>query len=310
MARELSISYDQVAAAAAELKANGQKATVRAVRDATGGTGSMTTISRFLQQWNDAQPKQSAPAVEIPAPVLDGIRRAIGQAGDEAQAALRAELADTRQALADVTAESERTAEALSEAEDEMLMLEGLRADLTARLEEEKKSRAESEARHVADLAEIRDEIQRERQAAEAARTELAKAMLRLESMPRLEADLETARAEAKEARGEANAASRDLAGVRAELKALQTAFEALHADRDELKAAAKAERQRADAAERELGQARVQVQSQQVGLDASVQRIADLEARLKDAKGAGAGKGNEKPAAGRKTAAKGTQES
>ena len=48
----------------------------------------------------------------------------------------------------------------------------------------------------TADLGTARDEGARERQAAELARTELAKAQLRLEAMPRLEADLGAVRGE------------------------------------------------------------------------------------------------------------------
>lgn len=51
MAREPSITPEQVAAVAAEIRAAGGKPTIRAVREALGGIGSMTTIQRYLQRW-------------------------------------------------------------------------------------------------------------------------------------------------------------------------------------------------------------------------------------------------------------------
>ncbi|WP_232484078.1 hypothetical protein [Burkholderia gladioli] len=59
------------------------------------------------------------------------------------------------------------------------------------------KAAAEGKATQLADdLDAAREEAAHERQAAEQARTELAKALLRLEAMPRLEADLAAVRAE------------------------------------------------------------------------------------------------------------------
>ena len=117
MAREASITFDQVAAAAASLKAEGRKPTLRLVRETLGNIGSLTTIAVHLRSWAGNQPKEAAHDIAVPASVLAGIQSAIAQAATEAEAAIRAELNDTQQMLGDVTAESERTAAALDVAE-------------------------------------------------------------------------------------------------------------------------------------------------------------------------------------------------
>ncbi len=226
MAREPSITPEQVAAVAAEIKASGGKPTIRAVRESLGGIGSMTTIQRYLQRWHDAQPTTAAAPIEIPAAVLAGIRQAIEHASSSSQAELRAELAEARETVDAITAEAERTAKALDDADAQIIVLDGMRTDLAARLDEEKRARQDAAARAAADAEGLRAEIAAERRAAESARVELAKVQLRLESLPRLEADLADARNELIQVRDRAQTAERDLAAVRAELAAARETIE------------------------------------------------------------------------------------
>ena len=58
MARESTITYEQVAEAADNLKAQNLKPTSRAVREALG-SGSMATVCKLLQQWQAGQTRQS-----------------------------------------------------------------------------------------------------------------------------------------------------------------------------------------------------------------------------------------------------------
>ncbi|MEQ1526467.1 MAG: DNA-binding protein [Gallionella sp.] len=58
MAREANTTYEQVAAAADDLKAKDVKPTSRAVREVLG-TGSMATVCKFLEQWKSGQARQS-----------------------------------------------------------------------------------------------------------------------------------------------------------------------------------------------------------------------------------------------------------
>lgn len=245
MAREASITYEQVAAAAAGMKAEGRKPSLRSIREALGNIGSLTTIAVHLRTWASNQPKESAPEVAVPSSVLSGIQTAISQAAIEAEASIRAELTDAQQMLNDVTAEGERTAAALDAAEGRIGELETANAELTGRLEEAKTKASETEQRHAAELESLKADLQREREAAEQARTELAKAQLRLESMPRLEKDLEDARGEAKANGSRAGEAERKLAGAEASLAAAtadlareRSALDALQLEVKEIRAA------------------------------------------------------------------------
>ena len=90
-----------------------------------------------------------------------------------------ADLADQQQEVSDLATENERQ---IIENESRAKTIALLRADVATH--QGRAGQLES------DLAVSRDESARERSGAELARTELAKAQLRLEAMPRLEADL------------------------------------------------------------------------------------------------------------------------
>ena len=81
------ISFDQVAAAADQLTADGDNVTIQAVRERLG-TGSPNTIHRHLAEWRAAAPKPERKAkampLEIEAAIVDELERQT--------AAVRAEL--------------------------------------------------------------------------------------------------------------------------------------------------------------------------------------------------------------------------
>jgi chromosome segregation ATPase len=179
MGRESTISYDQVAAEADAMIANGDKPSARGIRERLG-TGSMGTIHRFLQEWREVRRGASdASAMTIPPALQRALLEFMEQELTARLAPAEARLAEQQQAANDLALEVERQAEQIASQADDL-----------ARLAEEKAA-AEGRATQLdAELAAARKEAVSERQAAEIARTELAKAQLRLESMPRLEADL------------------------------------------------------------------------------------------------------------------------
>ena len=99
----------------------------------------------------------------------------MGQELSQAKAA----LAKQQQEAADLAAENERQGADIEDKNDAAVALQANLATLQGRLNQIE-----------IDLATARNDALREREAAEAARIELAKALLRLEAMPRLEADL------------------------------------------------------------------------------------------------------------------------
>lgn len=195
MGREATITPDQVHAIADAIRAEGGKPTLRAVRERLG-TGSMGTVSKHLQQWKAGQERHAATELALPPALQRAVLDFMATELAAARAPLEAELADQQQTAGDLATENERQATTI---ENQAGELEALAAD---------KAAAEGKAEQLAvDLATAKEETVRERQAAEQARTELAKAMLRLEAMPRLEADLAAIRAElAKERQGRIDA--------------------------------------------------------------------------------------------------------
>lgn len=191
MGREATITNEQVSAVADALKAEGIAPTLRAVRERLG-TGSMGTINKLLQQWKAGQERQAAAAPNLPPALQRAVLDFMAAELAAARAPLESDLAEQQQAAADLSAENERQAATIE--------------DLNAQLDQLAAEKATAEGRAeqlAADLAGTKDDAARERQAAEAARTELAKATLRLETMPRLEADLDAMRAElARERQG------------------------------------------------------------------------------------------------------------
>lgn len=185
MGREAAISAEQVYAVADSMKAEGGKPTLRAVRERLGNIGSMGTISKLLQQWKAGHERQVATALTLPPTLQRTLLEFIDQELTAARATLETELADQLQVASDLATESERQQEAIELQTLQLSALSAEKAVVEGRTEQ-----------LVVDLASAREEANRERQAAELARTELAKAILRLEAMLRLESDLEATRAE------------------------------------------------------------------------------------------------------------------
>lgn len=200
MAREASITYEQVAAVADMIIAEGGKPTLRAVRERLG-RGSLGTVQKLLAQWQASHTRSAEVSMALPPAVQRSILDFMAQEVSAARSDLEQQLAEARQAAADLAAENERQA----------AEIEGLEQALDA--ERQEKSKVVGQVTQLqADLEAARAELARERQAAEGLRVELAKAELRLESVPRLEAELERLREALEAERGARHQAEVDLA--------------------------------------------------------------------------------------------------
>lgn len=184
MAREATISQEQVNAAADAIRAGGTKPTARAVREAVGG-GSMATVLKLLQVWQGGQVRVEEGPVVLPAGLQRALVDFIGQEVAGAKADLQSDLVVSQQANGDLIAESERQASTIELQAEALETVQAEKAELAGRL-----------AQVESDLARATDDIGHERQAAEHARTELAKAELRLEALPRIEAEADRLRGE------------------------------------------------------------------------------------------------------------------
>ena len=175
MPREASITYDQVAAIADNIKAGGGKPNPRQIRE-RHGSGSLGTIHKLFQQWEagQAQPER---ALALPPPLQRAIVDFIAQELTAARAGLETMLSDAQTAANHLATETERLAGQIQALDESLANLRGENATLTGKIEQLE-----------ADLASARGE------AAEAARTELAKAHVRLEGLPILEQENERLR--------------------------------------------------------------------------------------------------------------------
>jgi colicin import membrane protein len=233
MARE-GVTFEQVAAAADALVGDGQQPTIRAVRERLG-TGSPNTVHRHLAAWREARPVVAASAPELPhtltAAIADEIERAAARA--------RAEIED-RLVQSQVEAAELATAGELLELERDDL------AEQVAELTRERDILAGKAEQQAADLADQAQRIEREQQAAEAARVEVATSRLKIEAQAErvneLTAELDRLRAALAEAQQGRTVAEQQAAVLSARLDACADA----RAERDEARKAAAEAREQA----------------------------------------------------------------
>jgi chromosome segregation ATPase len=266
MGREATITPNQVHAAADAIRAEGGTPTLRAVRERLGA-GSMGTVSKYLQQWKAGQERQAATELALPPALQRAVLDFMVTELAAARAPLEHELAEQQQTSADLAAENERQVTTI---ERQAADMELLAAD---------KAAAEGKAGQLAvDLLSAKEDAARERQAAEHARTELAKAMLRLEAMPRMEADLAAIRTELGQERKARIDAEQQAAVLAAQKSDLDSRLADLKTSSDRLTQQLVKAQERVDQLGSALGDARVATQTSQA-------RMNDLTAQLERAR-------------------------
>ena len=265
MAREAMITQEQVNAVADSIRAGGSKPTARAVREALGG-GSMATVLKYLQAWQAAQVRTAETPVVLPAGLQRVLVDFVAQEVASAKAGLQDDLVAVKQANGDLISESERQALTIEMQAESLEALQAKNAALAGRL-----------AQLDSDLAKVVDDVAGERQAGEHARTELAKAQLRLEALPKFEAEADRQRARLEAERTAKIAAERAAAVAAAKLEGMTDRAHKAEARVE------KAESQAAQAAG-ELSGARVRAQAQQVALDALVRECEALRRQVGEA--------------------------
>lgn len=176
MARE-GITFEQVAAAADALVGEGQQPTIRAIRERLG-TGSPNTVHKHLTAWREARPVAVAAAPELPQALSTAIAAEIERAAAQARAQIEGRLVQSQGEAAELAAAGE-----VIEAERDAL------AEQVAELTRERDTLAGKAEQQAADLADQAQRIEREQQAAESARVELATARLKTEAQAERQAE-------------------------------------------------------------------------------------------------------------------------
>lgn len=208
MAREATITQEQVNAAANALRAAGANVTVRAVRKELGDVGSQATVMRMLTVWKSNQVQVPEAPMALPASLQRVLADYLAQLVAEAKVELSADLAEQQQVNTDLGMENERLISQVDALQTELAACQSERDTLAGRAQQQD-----------SDLQIARGEIEQERIAAAGVRTELAKALLRLEALPRLEEELTAARAEAAMERANRIAAEQAAAVATARLE-------------------------------------------------------------------------------------------
>ena len=212
MAR-IGVTYLEVAKAADELIARGTEPSIRLVRGELGDTGSYNTIQRHLAAWREARPAAVAAVAELSPSTTLAIAAEISQAAARARAEVEGQLLQARseaQELADV---------------GEQLELE--RDDLQSRLIEvttDRDQRVAISQLQGVEIKDLQEAVERENAAAEAARTAVAKAEIKLEMAMADRAEIIRLREELREQNERLVLANRDLAVSRAEVEAAAAA--------------------------------------------------------------------------------------
>ncbi|MGD9700764.1 DNA-binding protein [Acinetobacter sp.] len=187
MARKATITQEQVNTAANDLVASGQMPTNRAVLEKLG-SGSMATIVKLMQQWRSSQDRAKANVDEVlDAKVVQSIQNMLSIKIKEATAQKYSEIALLQNDLQNVITENEHQAILLEENDVQLSELQAQVQSQAGQIEQ-----LETEATR------LREQISQEIKLREAAQFTLAKAEVRIESLPAIMEELKEARAEAK----------------------------------------------------------------------------------------------------------------
>ena len=273
MGRESTITFEQISAVADAMKTEGVKPTSRAVRERLGNTGSMGTINKLLGRWKSGQERQISAALVLPPALQRVLLEFMDNELTAARTTLEAELAEQQQEAADLATENERQ---VVENDAQAEAIESLRADVAAH-----RGRA---GQLESDLAVARDEAVRERAGAELARTELAKAQLRLEAMPRLEADLVAVRGVLETERTGRQQAEQSAAVLAAKLEAAERRATEANARTTKAEAATAQAAAKAEAVASELVNVSAAAQVNQGRLESTVRELEAAERRATEA--------------------------
>ena len=185
MARESSITLEQVAVVANQILKSGGKVTSRAIRDVLG-SGSQGTICKLMQQWQSSQARQSE-AIDgtISPSVVIAISNEIAGKVSEAIADVTGRLADLQLDHNGLIAENEVQVLQIELQAEEITVLNGRFS-----LQSGRNQQLESE------LASLISKLDAERNEIKITLSALARAELKLEALPRIEAELIAVRAD------------------------------------------------------------------------------------------------------------------
>ncbi|MFG0858864.1 DNA-binding protein [Pseudomonas sp. CJQ_13] len=267
------VTFENVAAAAEALVAEGGKASVRAVIAALGG-GSPNAVLPLLNEWKSGRPLVRASDIALDPRIAGLIAEQIGTASAQAAKAAEEKAADV-QADAEAVAEAGRAAEARAEQLEQALEVANAEVMAKSRdldnlaLERERDAEVAQEKINTLQI-----QLQGERQRADQAVQTVAKDEVRLQAIPKLEAEVQRL-VQFEQQSAVLTARLEDAHDVIEDLKQRLAAAE---------KAAGDAREAGAKVA-REAEQARIGEQSAQARLESAARELESSRAALTEAK-------------------------
>ena len=222
MGRPSSVSPEEIFAVADAIGAEGGDASNREVL-ARLGRGSMGTIARAMRDWHKAQARPAAVDVALTDSVQRAITMFVQSKVTAACATLEADLVEERRTVDDLIAENKRQVEEIA-SQGEMLM----HAAAETAAAQGRATQLETEVERV------KTDLAREREIAGAERTELAKALLRVVSIPRLEQELTAMNVELASERSNRVEFERQVAVLHAQLIDRESRLAEVREERDQ----------------------------------------------------------------------------
>ncbi len=143
MSKVEKLTYDQVAAAADSLTAEGKKTTFDAVREKVG-IGSFTTIHKHLTTWREAQPAKPKRVRQVPESVLDALAKSYEQTEAEARAEVEQKLIESTSELAVISTENARLETENETLADQFALVTAERDKLATKIELQEKNLEDS----------------------------------------------------------------------------------------------------------------------------------------------------------------------
>lgn len=176
---DMTITQEQVNAAADAICAEGNKPTVLDVRKRLH-TGSMSAIWRLFQVWQSTQVIPAEPVVSVSSELQRTLEEFVTRQMATVKSQFETEIETLRQINSELMTETDQQEQQLTRQGVELNSARAIKNEISGRFEQLN-----------AELKRAREEIDVEKESATQSRMELVKAQLKLESVPRLEADLD-----------------------------------------------------------------------------------------------------------------------
>jgi colicin import membrane protein len=176
---DITITQEQVNAAADAICAEGNKPTVLDVRKRMK-SGSISAVWRLFQVWQTTQAEPIEQATSVSTELQKTLEEFITRQVTSVKALYESEIQSLRQINSELMVEIEQHEKQVIQQDVELNSARAIKNEISGRFEQLN-----------AELKRAREEIEVEKESATQSRMELVKAQLKLESVPRLEADLD-----------------------------------------------------------------------------------------------------------------------